>query len=172
MTFNLKINTIDAARLMRLLVSFPRETYRGLGRAGAAIRSKMRKLMRRGGGSDGVSKFRPLNYLTTGVHPGRPMGGKLSQPSAIQMYRQGKGALVIGFVSALVGWAKPFQESENRAFTKGERYFFHKYGLQTPERYVRPARNMVEPFAEYYRKEFVEWALKATNKILMKAGKI
>ena len=51
------INKKDDAALKKLAKRFPKETYKGLGRAGATMRARLRKVMRLGGGVHGVPKF-------------------------------------------------------------------------------------------------------------------
>lgn len=170
MSFSVSINFADKARLLALLTSFPRETYRGFGRAGAAIRTKLRKLMRMGGGADGVDAFKDRNEWTVALHPDRKLGGKLAQSSAIQMFRENKTTLTVGFVSGLKPYAEPFQEAESRATTPQERHIFHKLGFKTvPSIYNRPARRLIEPFGVHYQTDFLKWAIRNTEKIL--AGK-
>lgn len=171
MTIGLTVDYADQAKLLRFMVMFPRETYRGIGRAGATIRSKLRKLMRKGGGSDGVDKFKPHALYTQILHPQRKLGGKLAETTAIQMYKQGKAKMTIGFVSGLASWARPFQEKESRPFSDGERKYMHKFGLSAMSGYVRPARNLIEPFTVNYSHEFMKWAIRNTEKIIEKAAK-
>ena len=173
MNYAVTISALDKARLLNLLTTFPRETYRGLGRAGAAIRAKMRELMRSAGGSEGVEKFRPHSEWTIALHgDDRKLGGKLAESSAIQMYRNNKAALSIGFISKLALWAEMFQEKEDRATTVDERRRLHRLGFKNvPQTYNRPARDLVDPFATHYNSDFVKWAIRNTEKILFQAGK-
>ena len=172
MAFTVHVNAADKARLFSLMVNFPRETYRGLGRSGATIRSKMRKLMSASGGTDGVHKFAAKDAWTGVIHPGRKLGGILSKAHAIQMKKEGKASITIGFLSALEPWAKAFQEKETRPMSAGERHMFHKLGFAlVPNTYARPARDMVEPFGLHYQSDLLKWAIRNTEKILAKAGK-
>jgi hypothetical protein len=172
MAVQIHINAADKLRLFQLLADFPRETYRGMGRAGAAIRGKMRKLMRSGGGADGVEKFAPHDPVTSAKYGAGKLGGVLRNSYMIQMYKNGKASTTIGFISKMAGLAKMFQESETRPFEIGEKRFLHRMGVNTvPDTYDRPARDMVEPFAKHYESDFIKWAIRNTEKILEKAGK-
>ena len=172
MAVQIHINAADKLRLFQLLADFPRETYRGMGRAGAAIRGKMRKLMKSGGGADGVETFAPHDAVTSQKFGAHKLGGRLAQSHMIQMYKNSKASTTIGFISAMSGLAKMFQESEVRPFEIGEKRFLHRMGVNiVPDTYDRPARDMVEPFAKHYESDFIKWAIRNTEKILQKAGK-
>jgi hypothetical protein len=80
---------------------FPREVYRGIGQAGSAMRSKLRKAMKKAGG-EGVPEMAPWSSLTPIFNARRnKLGGRLAEGYAIQMYKKGKGALTVGFISPL-----------------------------------------------------------------------
>lgn len=128
--------------------------------------------MASGGGRDGVGKFPAKDNWTIVAHPGRKLGGVLSKPHAIQMKKEGKSSITIGFLSALEPWAKAFQEKETRPMETAERRIFHKLGFAiVPDTYNRPARDMVEPFGAHYQSDLLKWAIRNTEKILAKAGK-
>ena len=59
-----KVEGADLRKLARLSRRFPRAVYKGMGRAGAVMRGKLRKVMRSGGGVEGVPKFAALDPVT------------------------------------------------------------------------------------------------------------
>ena len=84
----------------------------------------------------------------------RQLGGKLADPAAIQMYRQGKSVITIGFVSPLQKYAEYFQTSESRTMTKAERFLFAKLGFPNyPTEYfsVKWVGMLLVPTTETYR---------------------
>lgn len=165
----MQLDSVDKAKLFAMLLRFPKETYKGLGRAGATIRSRMRKEMKSEGGIK-VPKFYAMDNITQTTSRTGKLGGVLANPSSIQMYKQGKAMMTIGFLSALASYARPFQEEESRPFTQGERIYLRGFGnrLTDGDMYIRPERNLIEPFAKAHEKEFLKWALRNTEKILAK----
>lgn len=165
-------------RLLALQRRFPRETYRGIGRAASTIRSKMRKVMKVGGGIEGVPKFDGLDEITEELRAQglvkrsvpNTVGGKLSEPSAIQMFKNGKGRFQVGFVTGLEPYAKMFQTSNVRQLKRSEAILFHRAGYRGASVYDRPARPVVEPFAERMGRDLTKWAIRNTEKILEKAA--
>jgi hypothetical protein len=152
---------------------FPGEMRAALGRAGAAYRGRMRKIMRTGGGQYGVPKFRPLAALTLLLSSPHKIGGVLANSSAIQMYNSG-GRVTIGWISSLVKYASAIQDPESREKTAAERRHLHVVlgrrqwndPAMIASPYNRPARPVMAPFAAAHRLEFPRWIEGAAGKLL------
>ena len=162
----------EMRKLARLSTRFPRETYRGIGRAGATGKARLKKVMRVGGGVHGVPTFAPLDSDTEELSERKgdsnyKIGGKLAEGYAIQMYKNGKGAFTIGFLSAFEPYARPFQEDEVRPLVQGELFYFRYSELESTI-YARPARPVIAPFADQLGPDLLRWALRNTEKILEK----
>jgi hypothetical protein len=171
MATGIELTAESKAKLLYLLTMFPRETYRGLGRSASIIRGKLRKIMRKAGGVEGVDKFEPHNALTALLHPGREIGGMLAKSHAIQMYKNGKDAFTIGFISPLKKYAMNLQTSEKRPMERAERSMLYRKRVEKPlPDYDRPARDVIQSFTHRYSREFVQWTIRNTEKILQKAG--
>lgn len=174
---NIQVDPSDLRVLQNLSRRFPRETYKGLGRAASVIRGKLRGVMRGAGGKDGVPKFEPLNPFTiqkrrTAGSRSSKIGGALARASAIQMFRKGNKELTVGFVSGLAPWASMLQEADNRDMSKAERLRFWRLGVYpSPNTYNRPAREIIEPFAGAMGGELSRLAIANTKKILSGARK-
>ena len=161
--------------LKRLSQRFPRQTYKGMGRAAASVRAKLRKVMRNGGGIEGVPEFNPADPDTDTLNEyfgreERKLGGKLTMSSAIQMFRNGRGNLTIGFITPLEAYARMFQTEDNRPLSEGERLIYRN-AMVDSDSYNRPARPILEPFSKAIRRDFLRWTIRATQKILQKEAK-
>lgn len=168
----MEIDKKQSRKLQRLAATFPRETYRGIGRAMASVRGKMRKVMRSGGGVEGVPKFAERDPDTEELaeffdRDSRKTGGELAKTHAIQIYRNGKGNVEVGFLSALAAYARSFQTEDNHPLSEAEKRLFRVAGVDS-ELYTRPARPVIEPFSKAIRGEIVRMSLGAVEKILKK----
>lgn len=170
-----KLRESDMMKLLRLQKQFPKETRRGQGRAGATFRAKLRKVMRVGGGIEGVPKFeeKDPDSLELGELKSsyiRKLGGKLSKSFAIQMFSKTKTGFTVGFLTALEPYARAFQTSEARPFTKGEKIYLRRAGIDT-DVYYRPARPVISPFGKSAKADLIAWTVRNTEKILEKNSK-
>lgn len=161
-------------RLARLSRRFPKETRRGMGRAGASLRGKLRKVMRTGGGLDGVPQFEPRDPDTFELGESKSefsnkLGGKLAKAFAIQMFNKTKSGFTVGFLTALEPYARAFQVAETRTLTLGEKIYFARAGITDADLYHRPARPVIFPFQRAARRDLVAWAIRNTEKILAEA---
>jgi len=165
----------DMLKLLRLQKEFPKETRRGQGRAGSTFRAKLRKVMRVGGGIENVPKFeaKDPDSLELGELKNdyiRKLGGKLSRSFAVQMFSKTKTGFTVGFLSAMEPYARAFQTSEARPFTKGEKIYLRRAGIDA-EVYYRPAREVISPFNKGAKKNLIRWTVRNTEKILEKNSK-
>jgi hypothetical protein len=165
----------DTNRLAKLAKRFPKETRKGIGRAGATLRSQMRKVMRVGGGIHGVPAFEGRDPATEDLAELKnpvpeKLGGKLAKSAAIQMFSKTKEGFTVGFLSALEPWARAFQVAETRTMTTLEKIRFIRAGHDDTV-YHRPARPVVDPFSRGARRQLLVWAVRNTEKILAEASK-
>lgn len=156
--------------LARLSRRFPKETRRGMGRAGASLRGKLRKVMRKSGGIEGVPAFEPRDPDTLELGELKPdfinkLGGKLTKAYAIQMFNKTKSGFTVGFITALEPYARAFQVAETRVLTTGERIHFARSFVDAAL-YNRPARPVLAPFERAARRDLIAWAIRNTEKIL------
>ncbi|MEI8164754.1 MAG: hypothetical protein WCG26_00180 [Chloroflexales bacterium] len=112
-------------RMKELSRLFPAEMRAALGRAGAAYRSRLRRVMAVGGGQFGVPPLAPLAALSLELRKRRTIGGELAKSSAIQMYANG-GVMVVGWITALNKWASSIQDSESRSMSSQEKHFLYQ----------------------------------------------
>ncbi len=167
------LDKADMRKLARLAARFPKETRKGMGRAGSTLRAKLRKVMRVGGGIEGVPKFDPRDPDTVELGElknnfSNKLGGKLAVSSAIQMFNKTRGGFTIGFLSSLEPYARAFQSAETRVLAGGELKFFRVADVYS-DFYHRPARPVIAPFERGAKADLVKWALRNTEKILKKA---
>lgn len=176
-TITAQFDEEDAKRFEKAAKLFPKETYRAIGQVGSTLRSRMRKVTGKAGGMFGVDPMKPHNQFTIFLHGERPIGGQISKPHAIQMYRAGSGKLVVGYVSGITSWAKALQTREVRPTTVKERAMFHrrigkrKNEIATPATYDRPERNVIEPFVQFHKELIPEWIMGALEKMMLKTLK-
>lgn len=159
---------------------------RAYGRAASAIRAKLRKVMRVGGGVEGVPKFKDFEEFTKELRALRgtssqPMGGILAESQNIMMYKK-NGAQIIGWPDSMMEWSAKFQEgladsyAESRFADPDWRRHWHFMGIRdVPRAYVHNERMVISPwFIDYVRKYLDEWArgayYKAWAKELVKRG--
>jgi hypothetical protein len=152
-------NRVDANKLY----------IKSYGAAIRALRAKLQKVVTRGGGVEGVPKFKDFEEFTKELRAVRnnsaPMGGILAEKHVIVSYKR-DGAQVIGWPDNLAEWAVKFQDgiggaSSEAMFTDPERrYHLHRLGIRdVPREYVHnPRRVLPEPFDEYVRRHLKEWA--------------
>lgn len=169
---NVHIDTDTRDKLRKLAEFFPRQVYQAVGRAGSTMRGRLRRVMGSSGGAFGVGMLAPHATLTTLLRGDHIIGGKLANPSAIQMYGK-RGTFIVGFVSALEGYASGLQDAEVRTFTPAEIRAFHmritrEFGggvsrltHLSGQYYSRPERPIIEPFAAYHQQDFQRWILGA-----------
>ena len=152
-------NKVDTKRLWR----------RSYGRACKGLRDKFRKVITRGGGVEGVPKFRDFEQFTkelrTATNRTGPMGGVLADRKRIVAFKRGDWQY-IGWPDKLAEWAVKFQDGEGgrdaEAFLQDNksRHHLHKLGIHDiPREYAHnPRRVLPEPFGTYVRKHLDEWA--------------
>lgn len=152
-------NRVDANKLY----------IKSYGAAIRALRAKLQKVVTRGGGVDGVPKFKDFEEFTKELRAVRnnsaPMGGILAEKHVIVSYKR-DGAQVIGWPDRLAEWSVKFQDgiggaSSEEMFTDRERrHQLHRLGIRDiPREYVHnPRRVLPEPFGAYVRQHLKEWA--------------
>ena len=160
--------TVDKSQLDRfaagassLAARFPRECAAAVGLCVMTVRSKMRAVMRKGGGSSGVPAFAPRAPLSAALNPGGRQGGVLAKPHTIQAWKSG-GVQHVGWVGTLSAYGEMFQESRTYPFSKSQLHFFHRrlgarYDSAMTQCYSRPARPVIDPLADNVRRELPRW---------------
>lgn len=161
----------DMRKLAKMARNFPKEFRRAKGRAGSAMRGKMRKVMRVGGGIENVPKFRSMSEVTVALksrkrNTVKKLGGKLTKAFAIQMFEKTKDGFSIGFLTAMEPYARAFQTGENRTLTKGEKGFMRNFGVKNQTTYNRPKRPVVDPFSRGAIKDLAVWTMRNVEKVL------
>lgn len=157
-------NAIDAKSLYR----------KSYGRAVKGLRDKMRKIMSRAGGVEGVPKFKDFEEFTRQLRVARndtaPMGGILAERKMIVAYKRGD-TQYIGWPDRLATWAEKFQDgvgSNDWLNDTENRHWLHRLGIRDiPRTYVHNERRVIpEPFMTYVRRYLDEWARGAFYKQL------
>lgn len=157
-------NGVDSTRLFN----------RSYGRAVRALRDKLRKVMTRAGGVEGVPKFRDFEQFTKELRTARndtaPMGGILAQRKMIISFKRGD-AQIIGWPDDLATWAEKFQDGVGNSDWLNDnenRHWLHRLGIRDiPRTYVSNERRVIpEPFLTYVRRHLDEWARGAFYKAL------
>lgn len=163
-----RVDRETSAQLRTLAQMFPRQVYQGMGRAGAAMRGKLRRAMKNSGG-EGVPQLASLSMISRQLRDRTIPGGRLVYPEKIQMYKRGRSALTVGFISPVARYAEELQEPETRAYAKHERAYMHRrLGGAIPTQYSRPARPIITPFAVEQNQHFSKWVLGAAVKCIEK----
>ena len=164
----------------RLLARLERETPRTFRKAlaGAAThaQNQLRKLMRIKGGDYGVPKFAERHELTGMLWPGRKFGGVLAEKDQIKKWKKGDG-WVVGWVDRLSEWASAHQGSLRYEFAPWQKSYFHRKagarlkGYKIPAYYSRPARPVIDPFADRLSREFPGMVIEMYNKAVKRRQK-
>lgn len=149
------------------------------GRAISGIKSKLRKVMKSGGGVEGVPKFKDFEDFTKELRALRgksePMGGVLAESRCITAWKC-NGGQCIGWPDKMADVAHKFQEgrggpSAEKWFTDSQwRQAWHRRGIKDiPRAYVHNERMVIEPyFVDYIKRYLDEWARGAYYKGLVK----
>lgn len=146
---------------------------RSYGRAIRNIKSKFGKVIRNGGGVEGVPKFKDFesftNELRAATGRSTPMGGVLANKANIIAYKRGN-TQYIGWPDRLAEWAVKFQDgTPSKDFADNSwRHYVHKLGVKDiPTTYnSNPRRVLPEPFLRYVRRNLDDWAKGAYYKEL------
>lgn len=150
-------------------------------RACKNLKSKFAKILSKGGGVEGVPKFKDFEEFTKELRAiqnksNAPMGGILAEKSSIVSYKIGN-TQYIGWPDRLAEWAVNFQDgvggkySENKFTDPYFRAQYHRMGIKdVPHEYVHnPRRIIPEPFGSYVDRYLEEWARAIYYKQLARA---
>jgi hypothetical protein len=168
--------------------AFPKEVRSAFGVVANTIARQMRKAMRVGGGVYGVPSFAPHNVLSTFLRGPRPIGGKLTLPHMIQAYKPKQDMQMIGFLTDLDPYARAFQTSSVRPFTKEERRMFYRRGIRGKQEeyagvkfnvrsaelasmragYNRPGRPVIDPVVANANPMLSKWLKGALRSALLR----
>lgn len=162
----------------RMVSDIPKLWRRAYGRVANALQQKFRKVMRVGGGVEGVPKFRDFEEFTKELREkrgiaSRRMGGILANPRNIVKFLR-NGAQVIGWPDSLADWSAKFQEGRTDSYEESRfsdpswRAGKHRLGIRdVPRAYVHNERMVLEPwFIDYARRYLGEWANGAYYKMV------
>lgn len=139
------------------------------------MKARFSKTIESGGGVYGVPSFSPRAGITMRLH-GRRWGGNIPKKSLAKAWRK-NGAQMVGIPDnnpATVAFGRSLQTAETRTFTRGEKAFFRRRGVDEVLRpqYNRPARPLVKAFAESNCPEMFHEIRKRTEKTLSDEAKI
>lgn len=139
------------------------------GRACGGLKKKFIAVMAKGGGVEGVPKFKDFEEFTKTLRSmagkSSPMGGILADRGSVVAFKR-NGRQVIGWPDYMENAATNFQEGKGGP--DAEKYFtdrdwrqeWHRQGVrEIPRAYVHNERMVIEPyFVAYVRKYLDEWA--------------
>ena len=146
------------------------------------LKTKLRQVVTKAGGVNGVPKFRDFEEFTKELRAkkgisGRPMGGVLADEKRIVSNKR-NGYQVIGWPDNLAAWAVKFQDGGDRVAQRqlndsGWRRAIHRRGIrEIPHSYVKnPRRILPEPFGGFVKANLKAWAKGAYYKKLAKMFK-
>ena len=141
------------------------------------LKTKLRQVVTKAGGVNGVPKFRDFEEFTKELRAkkgisGRPMGGVLADEKCIVSFKR-NGYQVIGWPDNLAAWAVKFQDGGDRVAQRqledsGWRRYVHRMGIRDiPRSYSRnPRRVLPEPFGGFVKANLKAWAKGAFYKRL------
>jgi len=159
--------------LEKLVRAFPTESRRAMGRIATTLMRRLRQAVASGGGAHGVPSWPQHDVITQLLHPGRRLGGMLSNTNTVQRYQIGERIQVVGWVSGLEKVAVLFQIADSGVFSKEQRRMIYKRaqwdrGIMhwVQQGYRRPARPAIEPFVGAHRPVLLDWFLSAVEKII------
>lgn len=174
----LELRREDTRRIARLASEWPREARRAHAAVAAIYRNKLGSALESQGGKYGVPRFAPPSRVTRALRWRNTVGGVLTRRESVVRYRRGD-AQVIGWPDGLEPYATPFQTSETRDFTRDERRSLwarmRARGVapakirEALDRYVRPARPVIQPFGEYVAREWPSTLARRLEAMIAKA---
>lgn len=157
-------------------------TTETFGWAVRGLKTKLRQVVTKAGGVNGVPKFRDFEEFTkelrakTGISA-RPMGGVLADEKRIVSNKR-NGYQVIGWPDNLAAWAVKFQDGGDRVAQRQLndpewRRAIHRRGIrEIPHSYVKnPRRILPEPFGGFVKANLKAWAKGSFYKKLAKMFK-
>lgn len=145
--------------------------------------SRLRKTVRTGGGKYGVPKFAPRSEITRLLHGHGPTGGILATDAGtgsgnkkgsglIRWWSSGVSTFRLGYLGKNIGpLVEKFQRGDTRPFTWPEVKWIKKEvprGTVFGGGYHRPARPILEPFAQNQFPEIPKYMMKRMNSMLAK----
>lgn len=154
-------------------IDTPRLWHRSFGRACAGLKRQLLKVMKAGGGLEGVPKFRDFEDFTKQIREkrgisSRPMGGILTDKGSIVAFKRPNGDQVVGWPDGMEKLVNAFQEGLGGSvaeswFTDPDlRRSWHRDGYRDiPPSYVHNSRMILRPyFEDHVKKHLDEWAEK------------
>ena len=158
--FTVVWNKEDLRAIERIAKAEPQAVYRGWIAMTTHTANKLRKVIRTGGGRDGVDAFPPKD--TTIFRPRENWGGRLGGNALKNTiaYRARGTVSVVGFSpdsKQASAFGESFQTFLGRAWSPRERYFIHKFlGKRTivVNDKIRQPRPVIAGFADHLRAWF------------------
>lgn len=162
--------TADTSSLLSLERTLPGVYIRACGQAASVFRRKLRAVLMHGGGRDGVPKLKGRAW-------GFPAGGRailqgrsVDLRTRVRAWRRGR-LQFIGWPGRLGDWVGEVLEAERRAWTSGERSWVAKRSRSLLRGgYNRPARPVMEPFAQFVAQHLRDYIAGAANRLLEKGA--
>ncbi len=160
----------NTAALDALARSMPGVYRKACGRAAAGLRTKLRAILRRGGGADGVPRLAGRAHGFPAQ--GRPIlqGASVDLRNMIKAWRSPNHAMqYIGWPHRLQDFVGNLLDAENREWTQFEAEWVPRRSRSAFLRgYARPARAVIEPFTAYVRANLSRMVAGAANRMLAK----
>jgi hypothetical protein len=159
-----------AATFSAFAAQYPGMVRNAFGRAGAALRARLRQAVAAGGGLWGVPAWRLHQSLTVMLSSVHPLGGKLAKPESIQMFQAGS-EIRIGWMTWTTPYASAFQAEQHKALDNFEKHWMHVIlgarGFSqnfVSNSYDRTARPAIDPFAKNQQDLVPAWIMGALEK--------
>lgn len=170
-SFTVQASPESIKTLKRLERETPRIMSSAFGRAATASLRMLVSTVKSGGGRNGVAAFPAKCGFTREMEriEGRPSNwfGRVGVRHALNRWRS-NGEQKIGFIDSISGWAEGVQSAARHEITRSQASYFRARGaVDVPTFYDRPAREIIDPFADYLRAgKYAEIVASAAQKIL------
>lgn len=152
MRMEVEVEKRSLAEMKRLAKDTPITYRKAISAAVSHAKNSLRKVMNNGGGiggTAGVPVAAEWHPITRQIQYNRKPGGRLAEKRSIVAFKR-DGGWIIGWPDGMAGAALQYQSAANYRFEKSQlKYFERRHVKDVPAWYSRPARPIIEPFANY-----------------------